>query len=195
MASNKSKGKGTHWKHHEDLILVETLTEFVSKGASIFEAFPVASERLGGRRTPGACYSRWVNYLEKIYGEAIQIAQKKQQENAKKVVESIIEKQGPFEVIHETQPKVELLIPSYESRKLAETSCKIESIQDVMAFLNHFQYQYMNLQNENSQLLDELEKALQENEELKQKLAKYQYIEEQMERLQQLAAKLESVSV
>lgn len=215
-----AKGKKTHWRSKEDLILVETLTEFVSKGISIYEAFDTVSERVGGHRTPQACYARWSNHLEPIYGDAIKLAEKKQPENAKKIVESILEKQKPLEVVHETTSKVELTMPlhspdiSIDSNRMASSYSPkekplivSEGVDSALAFLNDMQFklaQFQNLQKEYNELLkdtDELleendrvskenEQIRQENERLKLELEEYHSIKEEYLRLKEFMSEL-----
>lgn len=193
---------GTRWKHSEDLILVETLTEFVSKGMNIQEAFPILPERLPGR-TDKACSARWYSYLEEIYGGALEIAKRKQQEHAKKVVESILNNQGDLEIVHTNQPKIEVVMPSstdllvnlQRQNPVTEMPSKITDIHTAIAFLMDMSNRFSDMEKENEQLLEELEKTWNENEQLKLENAALKGEDSKYSMLQALANKIESVKL
>lgn len=188
--------RGIHWRSKEDLILVETLTEFVAKGISIHEAFPTVAERLGGHRTAKACYARWANHLEKIYGKAIKQATQKQEENANKVVASILDKQAPLEVVHEGNSKVELMMPNAGDFGITPAMpAKIEGVHDVVSFLTTMNKRHDDLKEENNQLLEELERAWDELEKLKMEIINYKQLEEKLNKFKEIANKIESVMV
>lgn len=202
MGRGKSISSGMRWKHNEDLILVETLTEFVSKGMNIQEAFPILPERLPGR-TEKSCYARWSSYLEEIYGGALEIAKRKQQEHAQKVIESILNNQGELQVVHPNQGRVELIMPdstdlvidSQQAPIPIPMSSTITDIHTAIRFLNDMANNYDNLKRENEQMLEELERAWNENEQIKMELAAIKGEGSQYHVLKELANKLESVKL
>lgn len=199
---NEEKRHRTAWKNQEDLVLVETLTEFVAKGISIHEAFPTVVERLNGR-TQAACYSRWNNYLEPIYGEAIEQAVSKQKENAQRIVESMLDKQANLEVIHGEQKNMEIYVPGAPDIRgpITPTSTPFSSFNDVIEFLKQTDLKVLEMQKENQEMSEMLEEAWAETEELKVKLVDYDKLKahcdelvEKYNKLQGLKAKLQEVS-
>jgi RsfA family transcription factor len=202
MSRGENVSSGTRWKHSEDLILVETLTEFVSKGMNIQEAFPIMPERIPGR-TAGACSARWYAYLEEIYGGALEIAKRKQQEHARRVVESIIDNQGELKIVHTNQPNVEVMMPSatdllinlQKQNPVTEMPSKITDIHTAIAFLLDMSNRFTDMEKENEQLLEELEKTWNENEQLKLEVAALKGEDSKFSMLQELANKIESVKL
>lgn len=202
MARGENKSSGTRWKHSEDMIIVETLTEFVSKGMNIQEAFPILPNRIPGR-TEAACSARWYAYLEDIYGDALEIAKQKQQENAQKVVQAILNNQGELEVIHENKSKMELVMPSsldllidLQKQKIPSAMPnQITDIHTAIAFLLDMGNNYADIKKENDQLLEELEITLNENEKMKMEIISLKGERERFNTLKELANKIESVKL
>lgn len=88
--------KYSKWKHSEDLILVQCITEVVSQGRNYMEAFPIASLALGKHRTTGACYSRWNSRLKDIYEPSVTLAQKKATDYIKEPEDSVLDSLSTF---------------------------------------------------------------------------------------------------
>jgi hypothetical protein len=183
--------KGTRWRSKEDLIMVETLTEFVAKGVSIHEAFETVSERLNGDRSPKACYARWVNKLEKIYGESIYLAEKKQKEHAKHVVDALMEQyhNQPVQILPHVTPTVEIV--SQSSTNPTEEL----SFDNVMSFLQKMNSQLNHTKSEYNQLMEELDRSWNEIEKLKMQLIEFDEIRPKVDIIKQLSTKIESVVV
>lgn len=200
--------KGPLWCNREDLILVKTVTECISKKINTQETFAIASDKLAEssfNRTQSACYGRWNKALEPIYGKAVKLAVQKQQENAQRVVESILENQSPSKVIYEEPLELELVMPFTNSIEQVLSAnafsmnpvvaTKTDSLSDTIDFLSNYQSRYQMLEQEYSDALGELEKTWLENDQLKKELTMYQQLDRKYTKFKELVSKFESISV
>lgn len=181
--------KGCHWSHHEDLLLVECITETIGKGANIMEAFPLATERLNGR-TEKACYNRWHTHLRKHFSNAILLAQRKAPQYANRVVEELLNKDMPA-TVSTTSTDVEILSKSMETAKEI-------TIDEVISFVEGMKEkveQYDKLDQDATELLVEYEKTLTENKELKNEIQTLKSKVVEFEKFQTLIDKIKGVTV
>jgi tRNA U38,U39,U40 pseudouridine synthase TruA len=182
--------KGTRWKNSEDMILLKKVTDFVSRGISIQEAFQILPSELPGR-TASACYSRWYSYLEDIYGEALENAKQKQQGHAHNVIQSFLI--NNTEHHSEDHTNVDSLMPVFQY-PLHESS-DIKDMNSVIQYLIGISERYAQLEKENEQLNQELEAAWQDNESLRMEIVSSKEKESKLLILNELADRLESVNL
>ncbi len=186
--------KNKSWSHAEDLLLVEVVLNFTSKGAGLSEAFHAASEKLPGR-TSKACYSRWKSYLKHLYADAIHEAVNKQKEYASQVVSTTINKQIEAHINEDNIMLLEDDNPSISFSCKESEQRNENTFEETLHFLNEMNSEWLQLKEENNYLSNELEKAWNESEKLKMQLIDHQSNYMKWDKLNQLADKLESVSL
>ncbi len=185
--------KNKSWRHTEDLLLVEIVLDFTSRGVNLSEAFRAASEKLPGR-TAKACYSRWKNRLEYLYTDAIHEAIKEQKVYSRNVVSSILSNQIEAHIDEDN-------VMSIDDDASISFSCKegtsdnTHTFDDILKYLSNMNSLWVQVKKENDQLINELDKVWNESEKLKMKLIDYESNYEKWDILNRLAEKLESVSV
>lgn len=134
------------WSDDEDIMLAETVLRHIREGKTQLEAFKEVAKQLS--RTPAACGFRWNATIRKQYQDAIYTAKEERKQGGQS---------GDFTLINgfsinQNQSTIETAISLLEKMKLncAETENNVQMQQEML--LNQLQ---------------------QENETLKEKLARY----------------------
>lgn len=170
LATEKQVSSKLRWKHHEDMTLVNTLTEMVSKGGEIAQGFSIAAERLNNDRTSQACYARWHTHLQKYYKDAILRAEEKAKENANRIVDEMLNQQSESSVEIENPSNIVIPLPVLNQPSVSDIPVMTtlgRDISSAITFLSNLERRVMGLESENSQLLEELETTITQLEEMR----------------------------
>ncbi|WP_100404578.1 RsfA family transcriptional regulator [Bacillus solitudinis] len=154
------------WSTDEDLILAEVVLRHIREGGTQLAAFEEVGDRLS--RTSAACGFRWNSAIRKKYESAIALA-RKQRNKGRKPGETVKEENWEEEVSNEMSPSndvVDQALPLKVSKPAKDRKLTI-TMEQVLEFLTDYHHQ-----KEDASNIEELEQLKQENQLLKDRLAK-----------------------
>lgn len=141
------------WSKDEDIILAETVLNYIREGKTQLEAFKEVASRLS--RTSAACGFRWNATVRKEYQEAIERAKEERKQGVNKDAQSFI--------------------PSEDSGK--------DTIESAILLLEKMKINFPDERDVLQGQTKALETLEKENEQLKEQLKRYDHAWEEMNKL------------
>ncbi|MFC3883043.1 RsfA family transcriptional regulator [Bacillus songklensis] len=167
------------WSHDDDLLLAETVLQYIREGSTQLAAFDEVGDKLN--RTSAACGFRWNAEVRKRYEEAIALAKKQRKErkraleHAKKNVKNVSPPSAVLSLSAAADSSKDHAIEEYATELIAPLNNM--SLNDVIQFLCKIrseQSQSNILAKENETLRKENEQLALENKQLETKLEQLQ---------------------